>query len=260
MKHIISIVLIGVAMFLTSCEGTWPNCVDGNGVIITETRDVSDFTNVESNGEFDVFIYPGNEREVIVEADENLMGLIITRVSGDNLIIETRRGNCIRSSENVRVTVNVPDLSHIDLNGSGNIWCDSLSTSSFETELDGSGTIQCVHMQVPEMDIDLDGSGNIEMDGTYTTVKAVIDGSGEITLSGISPDADFLINGSGNIRADELETNTCYARITGSGSIYTWVEELLDVNISGSGNVYYYGESPLVNTRITGSGQVIKKN
>jgi hypothetical protein len=188
------------------------------------------------------------------------MDLIITRVSGDKLIIETRRGNCIRSSETIRVNVTVPDLNHIDLNGSGIIWCDSLTTQSFDADLDGSGTIRCINLAVSTLDIEISGSGKMETDGNFTMVNAVIDGSGEAILSGVSPTADLLINGSGMISAGNLLTDTCYANITGSGTIYTRVRDLLEVDISGSGIVYYYGDNPVVNTNISGSGQVIKKD
>lgn len=257
MKNLIWIALGAFAILLSSCE---PNCADGNGVIITQTRDVSAFTGVESNGDFEVNIYPGEESGVQVEAAENLMNLIITRVSDGELIIETRRGNCIRSSENIRVTVTVPDLNHVDLNGSGTVWCDTLSTQNLEVDLDGSGTIRCISLLVPTLNMDLTGSGKIETDGTFTTVNTVIDGSGEIILYGESQTADLRINGSGTIAGGELFTGTCYANITGSGAIYTWVKDLLEVEISGSGNVYYYGDSPVVNAHISGSGQVIKKN
>jgi hypothetical protein len=260
MKNLLFIAFGASVILLSSCEGIWPDCLDGNGVRTTEARDVSSFTGVESNGDFKVNIYPGEEIGVKVEADENLMDLIVTRVSGDELIIETRHGNCIRSSEDIVVTVTVPDLQHIDLNGSGIVWCDSLSTQSFDADVDGSGTIRCIHMTVPTLDIEISGSGNMETDGTFTQVNTVIDGSGEVVLTGESPNADFQINGSGKITADNLVTDTCYANITGSGTIYTRVMDLLEVDISGSGNVYYYGDDPVVNTHITGSGQVIKKN
>jgi Putative auto-transporter adhesin, head GIN domain len=257
MKDLFGIALVASAIMLSSCN---PDCYDGNGRVTTQTRNVSAFTGVVSNGDFDVNIYPGEEYGVIVEADENLMGLIITRVSGGELIIETRHGDCLRSSENIRITVSLPDLNHIDLNGSGNVWCDTLSTQDLEVDLDGSGTIRCNSLIVPNMDFDMSGSGKIEADGTFTKVRTVIDGSGEVMLSGASQIADFYISGSGIITAGELFTGTCHADITGSGTIYAWVKDLLEVNISGSGIVYYYGDSPVVNTHITGSGQVIKKN
>jgi hypothetical protein len=108
--------------------------------------------------------------------------------------------------------------------------------------------------------MDMSGSGKIEADGTFSDIRTVLDGSGEVVLSGISQTSDLYISGSGVIRAGELFTGTCHANISGSGTIYAWVKDLLDVEISGSGIVYYYGDTPVIQTHINGSGQVIKKN
>jgi hypothetical protein len=220
MKNLICIALIVSEFLLSSCG---PDCEDGNGAFVKQTRTVSNFTSVESNGDFEVIIYPGEESGVKVEADENLLDLIITRVSGGELIIEPRRGFCIRSSENIRVTITVPDLNEIDLNGSGTVWCDSLSTSTFKAELDGSGSIRCISLMVPTLDIEINGSGTLEAEGIFNVVNNEINGSGEVILSGESSTTYFRIDASGIISAGNLVTDTCYANIAGSGSIYTWV-------------------------------------
>ena len=260
MKNLLYIVSILVIPFLFySCEGIWPNCLDGNGVIITQERVVGSFDRIESNGEYHVYVYPGDETYVEVEADENLMSHIVTRVYKDELIIENRRHDCLRSSGPIRVTVITPELNRIDLNGSGRIWCDSLVTGNFRADVDGSGTIQCIYLDAANLDAGISGSGTMKVNGTFDDIRADINGSGEIILSGESISTDYSISGSGGIAGNNMLTSNCYVDISGSGSVSTWVTDLLDVEISGSGNVYYYGEPPIVNTHITGSGQVIKK-
>jgi len=248
-----------ISSLISSCEGIWPNCIDGNGIIKTQQREVGSFDRVESNGDFNVYIFPGEETFVEVEADENLMGYIITRVYKDELIIETRRNNCLRTSGLVRITVYTPALNTLDLNGSGKIWCDSLISDSFNVDVDGSGTIHCQYVEASIMDAEVSGSGNMRIDGIFDDVNADIEGSGEIVLSGESVNADLDVSGSGKISGNNMLTNNCYVDISGSGDISIWVTDLLDVDISGSGNVYYYGEPPVVNTHISGSGQVIQK-
>jgi hypothetical protein len=41
--------------------------------------------------------------------------------------------------------------------------------------------------------------------------------------------------------------------------MYVFVYDLLDANISGSGNIFYKG-NPRINIRISGSGSVIDNN
>jgi hypothetical protein len=256
--YIASIVLI--PSLFSSCEGIWPNCLDGNGVVITQERTVGSFDRLESNGDFQVYVYPGDETLVEVEADENLMGHIVTRVYKDELIIENRHRDCLRSSGPVRITVTTPTLNSVELNGSGSIWCDSLTTDAFKADVDGSGSIQGVYLQASTLDAEMTGSGSIRMKGIFDRTDATIEGSGEIVLTGESLNTEYNITGSGKISGNNMLTSNCYVNISGSGDISTWVTDLLDVEISGSGNVYYYGEPPVINTHISGSGKVIKKD
>jgi len=84
-------------------------------------------------------------------------------------------------------------------------------------------------------------------------------GSGDIFLRGFADHTDLTISGSGTIHAYDLEQNNCLVNISGSGNMYVFVNELLDVHITGSGDVNYRG-TPDVRTRITGSGSVINDN
>ena len=46
--------------------------------------------------------------------------------------------------------------------------------------------------------------------------------------------------------------------ISGSGNCRCWVENDLEVRVSGSGSVYYKGDPEKVDARISGSGKVRK--
>ncbi len=70
---------------------------------------------------------------------------------------------------------------------------------------------------------------------------STLTGSGEIELWGIAQVGDLNISGSGKIKALHLEQDECSASITGSGDMYVFVYDYLDVNITGSGNIFYRG-------------------
>jgi hypothetical protein len=65
------------------------------------------------------------------------------------------------------------------------------------------------------------------------------------------------IKGSGSYNAEQLRSQKAIVDLTSNGSVTLWVEGTLDVRISSSGNVRYYG-SPAVTTDITSSGRVIQ--
>ncbi len=258
LKFLTSVFIIFI--LVSSCEDCcWFGCVEGNGVIISEQRIVDSFDRVESNGDFDVYVYQGDEYSVEIEADKNLMDYIVTSVSRNTLIIETKHSKCLQSSQPIVITVITPYLTGLELNGSGEIWCDTMEADDFKINMDGSGNIDCEYLEAATLQADVDGSGTIKANGVFNETHIGVEGSGEIFLSGESNEADYNISGSGRIIAKEMTTVSCYVNISGSGTVSAYVTESLDVRISGSGTVYYYGD-PDVTTHITGSGKVIRKN
>ncbi len=232
------IIIISALLLSTACSDSFWNCIDGNGSTATVRRVVGDFTKITSNGNFIVDVSIGSTTSVSVEADENLLSYIETYIQGNTLIIETENNRCIRSREQIFVHVVTPSVYEIKLAGSGVIYCDNLIAD--------------------ELSYVLTGSGDIESAGISAYfVEANLTGSGEIILSGNALQTDFSISGSGNIKALNLEQDKCIATISGSGTIYAFVQDLLDVLITGSGNVVYNGDPEKV-VKITGSGRVIK--
>lgn len=241
---------------LISCEDIWNRCVDGNGTRVNETRQLGNFDRIQVNGDFTVQIDTGEASYAVISVDENLTDLIVTHVSGDRLIIETRNNDCIRPSRPVEITVVTPAFNEITLSGSGIVRCSGIHTSEFSIMLEGSGEIRCSRVEASTIMADLLGSGYIE--GAFFTenLSAALDGSGEIRMSGESVNADLKLIGSGRIQADDLVTDVCNAYISGSGRIDTRVNSALDITIIGSGSVYYAG-NPTVESYISGSGKVV---
>lgn len=229
--------LFGLLLTMSGCLKDL-QCINGNGSPIVETRFPSSFHEIVNNGSFEVRILPGNSPEIRIDAESNLLQYIRTVVSGNRLIIETENNRCINNSLPMLITVFVPYVDAIELNGSGYI-------SAYDLYLD-------------DLYLNLNGSGKIDVDADVLFVRGTITGSGVIEISGIAETGDFNISGSGNIYGYEIAQQKCYATISGSGNMYMQVSELLDAVISGSGNIYYRG-NPSVIQRITGSGRIIRQ-
>jgi Putative auto-transporter adhesin, head GIN domain len=236
---VIIFVIIAAIVIFSSCYDFHLRCIRGNGNLIEEIRNNDNFSSIISTGSFDIFISHDTVFEVLVEAEENLLQYIETEVVGSKLYIEERDNRCLRTTYPIVVRIKVPEVTSIDLTGSGDIVCDSINTEIF--------------------DIDLVGSGDIRANVWADFIEVDLTGSGEINLTGEADQTDFSIPGSGNIRTLDLLQNECYASIPGSGNIYVNVSEFLEVRISGSGNVYYLG-NPVIDYQISGSGDIISIN
>lgn len=233
------IFIISTAVFLVTSSCIEDIRVRGNGIEATEGRIVSEFVKVKSSGAFEVHITEGDQFEVIVSADENVIQYIDTYVSGGALHLETRGMLSIRNKLPMEIYITTTVLEGITLSGSGNITTDYFLSDKMNVFVSGSGKIK-TGFETDEADINISGSGVIE-------------------LSGFAQRANFRISGSGNINALNLSTVDCYTSTSGSGDMWVSTERFLEAKISGSGNVYYYGE-PTVETHISGSGNVLNRN
>jgi hypothetical protein len=227
-----------LALSIISCDDWLNDRIEGNNKVISKTREVSSFNEVVSMGNFNVTITIADSTSLIVSAEENLFPFIITSVRGQKFYAEVKEDYQLDNNKPIEIILTTPNLEGVKLTGSGVILCDSLATDLFSAEITGSGVIEF----------------------SKVTAKDVIGdilGSGEIFISGETDRSEFYISGSGNIQCLDLFQTDCYSNISGSGNVYTHVNDYLEVDISGSGSVYYTG-SPEIDSYITGSGEVTR--
>ncbi|MEI7594640.1 MAG: head GIN domain-containing protein [Bacteroidota bacterium] len=235
-KHKSFLLIAVMAILFSSCIH---HEMDGNRQLSSETRQINEFNEIKSEGNFIVNYYQSPQTELIVEAESNLLPFIQTSVEGNTLVIKTKDHRNIDNNLPITISVYGPNCKSLYLSGSGKIQSDSIFSSSLNLKISGSGDISC---------------------RVYTdNIKANISGSGDLDLAGTNSESEFQISGSGTIHSYELYQNTCFATISGSGSMFVTVEDLLDAKITGSGRIYYKGNAS-VNSQITGSGSIINKN
>ena len=228
---ILSIVFIGIS----------PSCIrhdiEGNMQFISENRNISNFDEIKSEGNFNISFIQSNQTDLIIEGESNILPYVQTIVEGNTLVIKNRDHRNFDNNLPINIFVYAPSCSSLVMTGSGNISSDSISANSMNLKLSGSGNINC------------------RLFTDY--LKANISGSGDIDIEGENSESDYQISGSGTIHSYNLMQNSCYATISGSGCIFVTAIDILDVKISGSGRVYYKG-NPVINSHITGS--IINKN
>ena len=234
-KIVVLAVLIGIlAVTAASCKWTI-GVVRGSGDIESEEREVSGFNEIEFTGIGNLIIEQGDEESLVVEADDNIIGLIETEVRGDELYIGFRRGANIVPTSNVKFYLIVKELDRIDLSGVGDIDCDE-----FETD---------------DLKFNISGSGDIDFEIIAESIETKVSGLGDIDLSGKVDFHRVQISGSGKYGAEELKSKDCEIEISGLGSATVSASDNLDIEINGAGNVYYKGD-PHVSQHISGLGRI----
>jgi hypothetical protein len=197
------------------------------------------FNKIRTSGDFDIQIINGDELEVLVTAEENILPYIGTSVSNNTLLIDIQGMHNVKNRLPMSVLITVPQLVSVKQSGSGSITTDYFSGDEMEFSLSGSGSISA------DVDADL--------------VVASISGSGWILITGDSKESELFISGSGNIDSSDLTVDNCNAHISGSGNMQVNATKFITAKISGSGNVYYKG-NPVTDSNISGSGKLIHRN
>lgn len=230
------VLLMLIALILT-LSGCMNERIEGNRDLMTENRSSQLFTEVVSQGSFNVIIMPDTETRIVVKGESNILPYLHTMSNGTTLILGYVEGYNIREHYPVEVFLYTPEINNIRLSGSGNLECNGFSSENLDLQISGSGSI----------------------DGDFNTDKlyASISGSGNMKLAGNAINSELKISGSGNIRASDMNQENCVGTISGSGKIIAAVSKTLDVHISGSGSVFYIG-NPVITTHITGSGKVVR--
>lgn len=226
------LVLSVIIIALSSCE----NCIEGKGEIVSEVRDLEDFSQIKINVPADVLIHIGEFPKASIQTHENIIGKIKTRIKGKTLIIEANP--CINNLEKLRIDLVIKELNGISLNGSGTVKTKTqIKTNDFKAEVNGSG--------------------NLSIDLFANSVKANINGSGNMIINGTTKDLDIRINGSGDFKGLGLQAYETSVEVNGSGNAKINTKNRLDVEIKGSGTITYKGD-PKIKSDIIGSGELKK--
>ena len=223
------------ALTLTAQEST--TTLAGNGNIVKEKRDVSNFTKICVTGSFEVCLTSGDIGKVSLEGDENILAIINIKVVNGTLTITTENNVNVRPSRTNKIKIKVPVqlLDTISLNG-----CGSITSKT---------TIKNMKLKVT-----LDGPGSIAIPVDTTEATAWILGSGTISLNGITENFNCRISGSGTIEASGLEAKQVSASISGSGDAKVNSTLALTGRIIGTGNIAFAGEPKQTDLKYMGNG------
>ncbi|MCG8574486.1 MAG: DUF2807 domain-containing protein [Flavobacteriales bacterium] len=236
-KITILAVLLGAGF--TSCKKGGVFCYKNDGDSITETRSLSDFDEVALSMSSTVNIVQGPESKVTITASENVMEIIETKVKGDVLEIDVKKGKCLKGKNDIIFDVETPNLEGIIISGSGDVNVkNKLITNALDVVISGSGDVDLDSLQTNSMSTTISGSGELDV----RTIAAM-------------NHHDIVISGSGEIHAFYAEALECEVDISGSGDCNVNVINNLIATISGSGDVVYKG-TPKVESTVSGSGSI----
>ena len=235
MRKYIPLALIIIAIIAIS--GCVSQNASGSGKIVNESRNASDFNQIDLNGASEIILTQGNNESVTIEAEDNIMPYITTSVSNKKLAINFNNGMPVPTKP-VKIFITVKDLNAINIAGAGKVNSDVL--------------------KVRDLTIGINGAGEVNLNSlNANSLKTTISGSGKMTAAGSVPNQNIDISGAAEYNAKDLISKKATISINGAGKATINASNALDVLINGGGTVDYIG-NPKVTQKITGAGNVNK--
>lgn len=234
MKQLI-ILCTALVFILSSCHYT-----TGSGNIVTEKRQVGNFSGIDASTGIDVEVKIGAVADVQVEADDNVIKYIKTNVSGGILEIRTEEMHGGINNAHLKVLVTTPVLKSIKAGSSANVKVLDVIKSDGKLSFDASSSADIeAEVDAPEVSADANSSGTVTLTGKTKNYKADASSSGDIKSAGLlSENADVSANSSG------------------SAEVYASVS--LTADASSSGDIVYHGNASVKQTT-NSAGSVEKK-
>ncbi|MEM9258935.1 MAG: head GIN domain-containing protein [Bacteroidota bacterium] len=220
----------------------WGNrtTVKGNGDVVTQERDVSDFDGISACCSLNVELRKGSHG-VKVEAESNIQEYIRTEVRGGRLQIGYKNNVNVKQTMKITVYVSVPELDYIGASSSSKVsGKDRFSGDDLELDVSSSATIEFA-FSGDRVDADASSSGKIFLKGKGNRIKA-------------------NVSSGAKIRAGEYMTKRARAGASSGGGVTVHASEELIADASSGGSVRYTGSPSTVDSDTSSGGRVRRDN
>ncbi len=226
-----STTVVGVSLLLVVAAA----CTSGSGRIVERSVSVGSFSKIEVSGGFRVDVTFGQDEAVRIEADDNVIDEIDTRVDGDTLRIGLRQTNLVDAALLAHVTaravtgVTGNGASHVTFNGEESVDAFALdlsAASSFDGTLDAG-----------RADIGASGAGNAVVSGSATSLA--------IEASGAS-----------SIDAEHLEAVDLEVSLSGASHASVTATESISADVSGVSSLQYGGSATFTQQDVSGGSSI----
>jgi hypothetical protein len=239
MKTIKLIILTAtIILNAAGCVVNIQDSVTGDGKVVSQTRDVVQFTGIKVGSGIDVFLTQGDVQSVEVEADENLQEWIRTEVEGNVLHIYTDKN--IRLAKTKKVNITCKTIDRIDVSSAG----DVTGLTPFKTD---------------KLDIDMSSAGDLKFEVEALEITVSISSAGNVSLKGKTDTLKADLSSAGDLNAFDLIAKVGEVSVSSAGSAKVYVTDEATFRSSSAGDIDYKGEPRVKEIQTSSAGSVNKR-
>lgn len=242
MKNIKTIVLLClVALSMSYCTAKFDlgDSIKGSGNVVTEVRKTTPFTKVIVNNGLECEVTYSSELSVTVEADDNIIKGIITKVENGTLEISSEYNNYINVTSR-KIKVSMPKIESLE----------STSGSSLKSM-----------NKILSTNLSLDSSSGSSMSINTEAEKIILDSSSGSTqnISGLALKVISSASSGSHIEARNLAANEVFAESSSGSSIDIKCIVSFSGKASSGSSINYYGNPKNVKVDESSGGSISKQ-
>lgn len=227
-----------IALLFSSCNYKIDlgNGIDGNGNVQTETRTITEtFTKVDVSRGIDVVLEQADVTKIEVEADENLLKHITTKV--ENGILKVTSDENIDNAEMMTVHVAMPTITEIETTSGATLTSkNTLKGTNLKVKTSSGSEIQAT-VEFDEIACESTSGSNIDIAGKALKLETASSSGSEIN-------------------AESLLANDIFAQSTSGSSTQVHPLVKLSGKASSGSSIDYDGNPKTIEKEETSGGSV----
>ncbi|NRD20482.1 DUF2807 domain-containing protein [Winogradskyella eckloniae] len=236
LTRIIVTSIISMLMFSCNFSMQLGEGVSGNGNVIKDERPIqNNFDKIKVSQGLDVHITQSSTPSLTVEADENLMDLIMTDIEDGTLKIYSSEN--IRRATSKKVLVNVESIASIK------------ATS-------GSDVLSKNTIAVDQLELQTTSGADINLDVKTNHLDCNATSGSDITLSGETTTLNASATSGSDINAQHLKAETSNVKATSGADISVNTSKALTAKATSGGDIRYSGNPEKIDKTDTSAGSV----
>lgn len=208
---------------LTLCSWGYRNNKSEN--VVKEQREIGHFTEIKTSSAIHVYLTQGKAESLQVEAEENIIPYIETKVVKNCLIISlngNRKHKNLSTNKPMNVYVSVPNLEKIEASSASHIYgTNEWKATDLEIEISSAAQLD-MNLEVNRLDLEV-----------TSAAKAQLAGKGNLL--------DAEVNSAAYLDAEKFIVSKADIEVSSAGKATIYVADELEYEISSMGKLDYYG-------------------
>jgi len=215
--------------------------VRGNGVVVSEQRSFNDesFNSIEVSNGIDLFLTQSESPSILVQADENIQELIITKIENGTLKIYMDKNSHNVASKKVIVNF---------------ITIKKLKASS------GSEVFSTNTLKVPRLDLSTSSGSEIELSIETTYITSSSSSGSILNLEGKTKEFVGNASSGSQLNASKLTAQFCEVKASSGADLSVKCSEEFDANASSGANIENHETSLKTSVKSSSGGHINTKN